>query len=456
MAEKRPLDVDSETETQPSLRQPNSADRKTQATKKSKSWAPKGFGACSICGQTNAGYLCSRDKCANIVCCGPKNSQCCLPSTKVEAPFSCNNCFRKEKALLQGTRATVREGRGMPNGDFEPLLVIGLIPEEDIEIEDPQVANIDLMCQLHYQSHPQVTKVYRFIRIKTSKKVNRSDSDDILEFLNADLKTRVLVIINMHSRPDNGRIQYAGLQQDYTSNKVVKQLMTHPAEKGLMLLACGGVIACDESREDLMKHILEPKVFRFVLGFPASGLIPQHVEIQCNDFVSACFLWKLMGLSQSLDHEPTRARHARDWAFAADMTSNMHTGAALIERLGDGNLSSTEFRRGVPTLLPFGLPVMACPFCKNSYKVELQRVDHIRLDMTCNGCKASAKRVDQPQGVDKVDHKGIGDGHYCFPFPFKSEEEVLWCLGKEERFQSWNSIPQHLRLNHSIETPPQP
>lgn len=47
----------------------------------------------------------------------------------------------------------------MPIADFEPLLVVALVPKEDIEIEDPQIANIDLMCQLHYQAHPRVTEV---------------------------------------------------------------------------------------------------------------------------------------------------------------------------------------------------------------------------------------------------------------------------------------------------------
>jgi len=34
--------------------------------------------------------------------------------------------------------------------DFRPILVIVLIPQDDLKDEDPQVSNIEEMCKAHY------------------------------------------------------------------------------------------------------------------------------------------------------------------------------------------------------------------------------------------------------------------------------------------------------------------
>lgn len=39
--------------------------------------------------------------------------------------------------------------------DFQPILVMALIPEDELEDEDPQVSNIEEMCKSHYGLTPK-------------------------------------------------------------------------------------------------------------------------------------------------------------------------------------------------------------------------------------------------------------------------------------------------------------
>ncbi|KIO25602.1 hypothetical protein M407DRAFT_8332 [Tulasnella calospora MUT 4182] len=272
----------------------------------------------------------------------------------------------------------------------------------------------------------RVDIVSKLLGIATAPKMDDTHTSKIIHFLRARSNVRVLIILSMHSSGDDGKVEWVNSTKKRPSQRglisevsylilcVVKSDLNQffkglnhcigipvldairdlTGDKGLMLLCCGGSLACEGSRADIVSKLLGPNTLRFVLGFSTASLFPESVAHQCQSFFYYCFLWISPGTCLEVGTDPTRAYSARLAAFAWGHASNSAAGVVLIKKLSNDQISSTEFRMGVPSTRPWGLFIPDCPFCRVSYRVQAQHANNQHLELECaRGCGVSARSV---------------------------------------------------------------
>lgn len=129
---------------------------------------------------------------------------------------------------------------------------------------------------------------YLFVRIPTAVKMDDAHTSKITLFLRTRSDARVLIILGMHSDGDDGKVEWVNstirtpgrrgfvsevsypilsvVKSDFNqSSKVLNQcigisvmdaIRDLTGDKGLMLLCCGGTLACEGSRTDLESNLL--------------------------------------------------------------------------------------------------------------------------------------------------------------------------------------------------------
>lgn len=190
-------------------------------------------------------------------------------------------------------------------------------------------------------------------------------------------------------------------------------------------------------------------ILDFVLGFPVPLLLPQSVAIGCMEFVKHCFLLHpFSDETQAGEIQVGEWVHkSRSLAFASDATSNPHTGAVLLWKEND-ELRGTEFRQGLPSIQPWGLPIMPCPYCSRSIDVTVT-LQHGKVYLRCicrgdNQIKSSM--IPQPRFVREGP-----PNHFTFEFPLQNVAgpAVSWYNAQLVLVQTWEY------LNNVYAPPPQ-
>lgn len=182
-----------------------------------------------------------------------------------------------------------------------------------------------------------------------------------------------------------------------------------------------------------MTRYTRNRTFTFALAFTSQQLIPQHVALPCLKFFRACFLWapdsskapKLAGDQRKL---LTPAFAALCRGFGGNRNCSSHTGTVLVQRCTDDTVASTEFRMGLPSLVPFGLGVPKCPFdsCGESFNVRVTvNKNGTVVNFKCQ-CGAEAKNVACPKLVTELDCNEIGPSHFIAPFPTPETVSIKW------------------------------
>lgn len=247
------------------------------------------------------------------------------------------------------------------------------------------------------------------------------------------------------------------------SSGLLSAIQRSKGDKGVLLLACSAALAIGASREcyfvelersdhavrlsayDLSTHTNSccRNTFNFVLGFSATHLLASLVGVGCVKFVRRCFLLQTPHDS----NYGTRADRSRTLAFMGDVTANAHTAVVLLQvlrsRPGDtGQRQSNQFRLGNPSVMPWGLPMMRCPFCEQSINVAIS-TKHGIPRLSCVACSSQTSACHKPSFVDAVTSDGVPPHHFKFPFPLTSyKDSVLWIIRKDgkERLQRWTSL----------------
>lgn len=125
---------------------------------------------------------------------------------------------------------------------------------------------------------------------------------------------------------------------------------------------------------------------------------------------------------------------SRIFAFMGDMVSNNHTAVVLL-RLSQDIQVADQFRMGLPSLFPWGLPMMSCPFCHKSTDVS-PTLDRGKIRLQCP-CGSRTPVIPKPAFVVEVELEGVPPRHFIHPFPLSGEGEVMWRKEEMRLEQRW-------------------
>lgn len=165
-----------------------------------------------------------------------------------------------------------------------------------------------------------------------------------------------------------------------------------------------------------------------------------HCAVPCLKFLKECFLLYTRVIKALPSERHSRASLARIRAFAADDTSNAHTGVVLLEKASTDGITTTEdkievteFRLGLPSVAPHGMEFPKCPLCNSaSLTSSKQKQDAIKLSCrninTEGGSEGggAVKAVQcayqvtlrKPSFVEELEISEVGNHHYILEFPY--------------------------------------
>lgn len=202
--------------------------------------------------------------------------------------------------------------------------------------------------------------------------------------------------------------------------------------------------ASSGDRFHIAKRSLRNACVDFILGFSASAFVPDHAAAACVKFLRECFLFYSREIKTLPERHSSRASLARIRAFAADDACNAHTGAVLMESV-KGEVQTTEFRMGLPSVAPFGMDFPKCSSCgtasltsskqKNSVKVTCRNLianftspDDTSADAGVGQGQVYPcpfqKTLKRPDFVTELDISEIGQHHYILEFPHPLEIDI--------------------------------
>lgn len=169
-------------------------------------------------------------------------------------------------------------------------------------------------------------------------------------------------------------------------------------------------------------------------------MVQDHVTLGIHAFFRACFLEveapnRRKPLIEDLpDGWGSHVSFARIMAFGPQEETQRTTGIVLLEAHGN-EVVSTMFRRGLPTIRPYGLDGPQCAFCATTNNVKYV-VKRSQVTFKCT-CGATSKGH-QPSGVYSVPVVNIPRSHYIVAFPISYSKFMLeWTLNGEKRQRPW-------------------
>lgn len=138
---------------------------------------------------------------------------------------------------------------------------------------------------------------------------------------------------------------------------------------------------------------------------------------------------------------PGHLSFARCVGFSRSPSVHSHTGVILLQQT-DRGVQASEFRRGLPQDLPYGLPRPTCGFClsPNNLSFWNKKAAHT-FSFKCTCGARSSGLIRKPDDIHEVSPKLFGPNHFVFSYPYATHKiKITWVMDGCEKISDWSGV----------------